>query len=84
MSTPAQAFIAQVEALMTKTVGQIVGRSLVSNQLKKLQKDAGSLTAADCNAVSQNIVTALALFAGAREVELAKVQLSQLVKAHFC
>jgi hypothetical protein len=81
--TPGTQFISQVELVIEKTVGRIVGRSIVQNQLKKLQKPSDALSPADCSLVSTHVVTALSLFVTKQEMEAAKLQLDTLVK-HLC
>jgi hypothetical protein len=79
VSIPGREFITQVELITVKAVGQIVGRSIVQNQLKKLRKDSDTLSRDDYTVVSGQIVDALALFVNKQEVEAAKSQLEQLV-----
>jgi len=81
--TPGREFISQLELIMTKTVGQIVGRSIVQNQLKKLRKDGDTLSADDYPLVSQQVLGALALFVTHQQVQAAKSQLELLAK-HYC
>lgn len=83
MPSPGREFISQVELIMTKTVGQIVGRSIVQNQLKKLRKDSDTLCVDDYAQVSEQVLGALSLFVTQQQVQAAKSQLELLAK-HYC
>jgi hypothetical protein len=76
-------FISQVEHLMDRTIGRLVGRSIVKNQLKKLQKDPFIFTADDGSTFIQHTVTALSIFVTQQEVNAAQTELYRLHRAHF-
>jgi hypothetical protein len=83
MLSRGQDFVTQVEGLMEKTIGRLVGQSILKNQLKKLNKERDALSADDCNTLVQHIVGALSVFVTKQEVETASYQLERLYKAHF-
>lgn len=82
MQSPGSQFISQIELVMVRTVGQIVGKSLVQNQLKKLQKERDALSAEDCVIVGKNVVNALSLFVTKQEAETAKAAVDKLVSTY--
>jgi hypothetical protein len=72
-----------VEGLMEKTIGRLVGQSILKNQLRKINKERDALSADDCNTLVQHIVNALSVFITKQEVDDASYQLQRLYKAHF-
>jgi hypothetical protein len=76
-------FVKQLEVVMGQSVGQIVGKALLNNQLTKLNKDRGALSADDCKILIQNIITSISLFVTKEEAARAQSELDKLFKAHF-
>ena len=48
---------------MVNALGRIVGHSILSNNLKKLNKDRVALSANDCKILTHNVINAVSLFA---------------------
>jgi len=76
-------FVTQLEDVMGQTVGQIVGKGLLKNQLTKLNKDRGALSADDCKILIQNIIQSISLFVTKEEASRAQSELDKLFKTHF-
>jgi hypothetical protein len=76
-------FVKQLEVVMGQSVGQIVGKALLNNQLTKLNKDSGALSADDCKILIQNIITSISLFVTKEEAARAQSELDKLFKTHF-
>jgi hypothetical protein len=82
MST-AKDFVEILEIAMGKSVGKIVGQSILSNQLKKMNKDKNTLSADDCKVLTQNIASAVSLFVTKGEVGIIQSELDRLHKTCF-
>ncbi len=76
-------FVTQLETTMEKSLGQIVGKGLLKNQITKLNKDIDALTAEDCKILIQNIVKSISLFTTKEEAGTVQSELDRLFKTHF-
>jgi hypothetical protein len=76
-------FIAQLEVIMGRFIGQIVCQSIIRNQLSKLNKDMADLTANDCKTLTQNILRAVSLFVTKEEAGRLQIELDKLLTTYF-
>lgn len=76
-------FVAQLEAVMGQFIGQIACRSIIKNQLTKLNKDKADLTANDCKALNQNILNAVSVFVTKEEAGRLLAEMDKLY-ATYC
>jgi hypothetical protein len=76
-------FVAQLEVVMGRFVGQIVCQSIIRNQLSKLNKDKAALTADDCKTLTQNILTAVSLFVTKEEAGRLQTEMDKLFTTYF-
>ncbi len=76
-------FVAQLEVVMGKSVGQTVGRRIVGEQLSKFNKDQTDFSAEDCKILTQDVQKAASLFATKEENERLQQELNKLLKGFF-
>ncbi len=76
-------FVAQLEVAIGKFVGKIVCKSIVKNQLSKLNKDTAALAATDCKTLIQNIQRAVALFVTKEEAATLQSEMDRLFATYF-
>ena len=76
-------FIARLQALLEKSMGQTAGKGLLKNQMARLNKDLGALTDGDCNLLIRNIVEAVSRFTTREEAARVQDELDRLFKRHF-
>ena len=76
-------FVTILETAMGKSVGRIVGQTILNNQLKKLKKDRNTLSADDCKVLTGNIASAISLFVTKEEVGIVQFELQRLLCTHF-
>ncbi len=76
-------FVAQLEVVMGKFVGQIVCQSIMRNQLSKFNKDKAALTADDCKILIQSVLKAVSLFVTKEEAGRLQSELDKLFKTYF-
>jgi hypothetical protein len=72
-----------LDTTLGKSVGRIVGQSILNNQLKKMKKDKTMLSAGDCKVLTENVGSAVALFGTKEEVGIIQSELSRLLRTHF-
>ncbi len=72
-------FVKQVETILTNRVGEIIARSVLKNNLSKLNKDVSNMTRDDCRLLIKNIVQAITLFSTPDESRLAKIELEKII-----
>jgi hypothetical protein len=83
VTSPSTDFLKQVELLMERSIGRLVGQSILKNQLKKLNKHPDLLSASDCDVLVQHITNALSIFVTKQETESASSELHRLYRMHF-
>jgi hypothetical protein len=76
-------FVAELEPVMGRFVGQIVCQSIIRNQLSKLNKDKAALTADDCKTLIQNILTAVSRFVTKEEEGRLHAEMDKLFTTYF-
>jgi hypothetical protein len=76
-------FVAQLEALMGRFMGQIVCQSIIRNQLSKINKDKPALTAEDCKTLNQNILKAVSRFVTKEEARRLQSEIDKLFTTCF-
>jgi hypothetical protein len=76
-------FVAQLEAVMGRFVGQIVCQSIIGHQLLKLNKDKAVLTANDCKTLTRNVLTAVSRFVTKEEARRLQAEMDKLLTTYF-
>ncbi len=76
-------FVIQLEVVIGRLLGLIVGRTIITDQLSKFNKDQTALTAEDCKVLTQNVRKAVSLFATKEEGERIQRELNKLLKTSF-
>ncbi len=80
---PETEFVTKLEVVMGQTVGATVGEGLLKDQLRKLNKDRGALSADDCKILIQNIIQSISVFVTKEEASRVQSELDKLFKTHF-
>jgi hypothetical protein len=76
-------FVAQLEVVVGRFVGQIVCQAIIGNQLSKLNKGKAALTADDCNTLNQNILKAVSRFVTKEEAGRLQTEMDKLFTTYF-
>ncbi len=76
-------FVMQLEVVMGKLVGQIIGSTIVRDQLSKFNKDQAALTAEDCKTLTRNVQKAVSLFVTKKDNERVQRELNKLLRESF-
>ncbi len=78
--TRQEEFIKNVEIALGKRLGNIVTRSILKNNLAKINKAVTILTKEDCKGLVENIVKAVVLFETQDEAKLVRSDLETQLK----
>jgi hypothetical protein len=76
-------FVPQLETAMERFVGRLVARSILTRQLKNINRGTGTLSAADCKVLTQNVIKAVSLFSTKEEAGSVQRDLNNEFKSHF-
>ncbi len=71
-------FVSQVDQVLRKCIGQIVGESVLKYNLLKFNKNTSSLSAEDCKILLQNIKRGVSLFITKDEAKKLETELEKL------
>lgn len=75
-------FVAQLEIIMGRFLGQTVCQSIIGNQLSRLNKDKADLTAGECKTLTRNILTAVSLFVTKEEAGRLQTEMDELLSTY--
>ncbi len=76
-------FVSQIDLILRKSIGQIVGESVLKYNLLKFNKDTSALTAEDCKTLVQNIKRGVSLFITKDEARKLEAELDKLFSEHI-
>lgn len=75
-------FVAQLEMIMGRFLGQTVCQSIMGKQLSRLNKDKADLTAGECRILSRNILAAVSLFVTKEEAGRLHAEMDELLSTY--
>ncbi len=76
-----EAFIKKVEAVLNTRIGPVLAASALNYYLSKLDKDVSSLTAEDCKALAEDLLSSASLFVTKEEAKFIRSDFDNLLKA---
>jgi ribosomal protein S20 len=78
--TNQEEYLKNVETVLSKRLGNIVTRSILKNNLAKINKAVTALTREDCKGFVENIVKAVSLFETQDEAKLVRSDLEKQLR----
>jgi ribosomal protein S20 len=78
--TNQEEYLKNVEISLSKRLGNIVTRSILKNNLAKIDKEVTVLTREDCKGLVENIVKAVSLFETQDEAQLVRSELEHQLR----
>ena len=73
-------FVKKVEVVLNARIGPVLATSTLNYYISKLDKDMARLTAEDCRALAENLLSSASLFVTKEEAKLIRFDLENLVR----